>query len=76
MSLPAPARLGKDQDRECARYDVTDGHGVRLGCRLDDVTSLPPHVTVTVSGGGASCSDVSLHLQRVGECLLCARVHG
>ncbi|XP_038185717.1 interleukin-3 receptor subunit alpha-like isoform X2 [Arvicola amphibius] len=60
------AALGRDQDRECTHYDVTDPWGVRLGCRVDGVAALPTHVTVSVSGGGgASCSDISVDLQRV-----------
>lgn len=59
------ASLGRDRDRECAQYDVTDAQGAHLGCRVDDVAALPAHVMVTVTGGGASCSDISVDLQRV-----------
>ncbi|KAK7795193.1 hypothetical protein U0070_024793 [Myodes glareolus] len=60
------AALGRDRDRECAHYDVTDAQGAHLGCRVDLATLLPTHhVTVTVTGGGASCSDISVDLQRV-----------
>ncbi|XP_075814515.1 interleukin-3 receptor subunit alpha-like [Microtus pennsylvanicus] len=59
------ASLGRDRDRECAHYDLADSRGSRLGCRVDGVAALPPYVTVTVTGGGgASCSDVSVLLQR------------
>ncbi|XP_057617228.1 interleukin-3 receptor subunit alpha-like [Chionomys nivalis] len=59
------ASHGRDQDRECAHYDLTDARGARLGCRVDGVAALPTHVTVTVTGGGgASCTDVSMDLQR------------
>lgn len=65
--------MGRDRDRECAHYDVTDAQGAHLGCRVDLAALLPTHhVTVTVTGGGASCSDISVDLQRVGERRLCA----
>lgn len=60
------ASHGRDRDRECLHYDLANQQGTRLGCRVDGVAALPGHVTVMVTGGGgASCTDVSLHLQRV-----------
>lgn len=60
------AMLGHNQDHECPHYDFTDTQGMHLGCRVDGVAVLPTYVTVTVSGGGGvSCSDISVNLQRV-----------
>ncbi|XP_055461190.1 interleukin-3 receptor subunit alpha isoform X2 [Psammomys obesus] len=63
------ATQGRNRDRECPRYDVMEG-GTRLGCALENVTVLPPYITVTVTGsaGGGTevpCSDSSVDLQLV-----------
>ncbi|CAO2623904.1 Interleukin-3 receptor subunit alpha [Lemmus lemmus] len=63
--LVGPALLGRDRNRECVHYDVTDAWGTHLGCKVDGITRLPTYVTVMVTGGGASCSDISVDLQRV-----------
>ncbi|KAM7339379.1 hypothetical protein ACRRTK_002863 [Alexandromys fortis] len=63
------ASQGRDRDRKCEHYDLKDPRGARLGCRVDGRgvgAELPAHVTVMVTGGGgASCTDLSLDLQRV-----------
>lgn len=74
-----PASANRSADRECPRYlgpgdgdVIAEGRGLgddavpRLGCRLDDVTALPPLLTVTVTAAGApGCSDAAVDLPGV-----------
>lgn len=62
------AGQGRDRDRECQLYDVTDEGGAHLGCTVDAAgVALPVQVAVTVTGSSAreeiSCSDVIVDLQ-------------
>ncbi|XP_035309643.1 interleukin-3 receptor subunit alpha-like [Cricetulus griseus] len=62
------AGQGRERDRECQLYDVTDEGGAHLGCTVNAAgVALPVQVAVTVTGSSAreeiSCSDVIVDLQ-------------